>query len=216
MSTISKVTTVQLDIGGTLYKVPLSLIKRFPDSMLASIVSKKWKGGSEEKIFIERDGRRFQYVLDYMCDGEVTLPKGEFAESFFTELDYFGIEYDLTKISNKDSLKALEYSEFYKIYLESFKTSKQAYCKDYVETLITIDIINSALSGNLEFELLYSDYGDTESKLICEFFRNESNATRNDTVLNVNKHIHILNLRIVTHQFVKNYHSLSMNVKASK
>ena len=216
MSTIPKSTTVQLNVGGTPYKISLSLIKTFPDSMLASIVSDKWKGGSEEKIFIEGDGQKFRYVLDYMRDGEVTLPKEEFVASFFTELEYFGIEYDLTKISSKASLKALEYNDFYKFYLKSFETSKQFICKDYVETLITIDIINNALSGNLEFELLYSDYGDTESKLICEFFRNESNATRNDIVLNVNKHIHGLNLRIVTHHFVRNYHSLSMNVKASK
>lgn len=36
-----KSTTVQLDVGGTLYKVSLSLIENFPDSMLASIVSDK-------------------------------------------------------------------------------------------------------------------------------------------------------------------------------
>jgi hypothetical protein len=36
-------TTVEFDVGGTIYKASKSLLDRFPNSMLATIASTRWK-----------------------------------------------------------------------------------------------------------------------------------------------------------------------------
>ncbi|GFH50201.1 K_tetra-domain-containing protein [Chaetoceros tenuissimus] len=219
----SSSTIVKLNIGGTPYEVSRSLINSFPDSMLGSVVSDKWKENSEELIFIERDGQRFRYVLDYMRDGKVNLPRGECVESLCTELDYFGIEYDLKLISSNDRLNVPESIRTFKAYLEDFETMKHTQAMSHIETLITIDIINKALekfaSCNIEFEVRYSDDSNsTENKLVYEFLRKELGyGNRKEIFERINESILDLNLKIVTHQFVRDYHSLSMNVKeASK
>ena len=72
---------IKFNVGGTRYEVSQSLLDRFPESMLARICSETWQEGvtSEDtdgkgEIFIDRNGERFQYVLDYMRDDFVLLP----------------------------------------------------------------------------------------------------------------------------------------------
>ena len=205
MSTISKSTTVQFDIGGTLYKVSLSLLESFPDSMLSSIVSTKWKEGFEEQIFIERDGHRFRYVLDYMRDGKVTLPKGECIEALCTELEYFGIEYESTKISSNDNLNVPESIRNYGVYLNKFQSMKQAQAMSHVETMVTIDIINAALAKFAScFQIIHINFAVTydhtsqsiEKKLIYQTLSRELANNRNEIVARINENILDMNLRI--------------------
>ncbi|GFH46928.1 hypothetical protein CTEN210_03402 [Chaetoceros tenuissimus] len=207
MSTISKSTTVQLDVGGTLYKVSLSLIANFPDSMLASIVSNKWKEKYQEEIFIERNGHRFQYVLDYMRDGEATLPKGECAESLYKELEYFGIEFDSAKITSTDCLNIPESIDNYLAWIRKFDSLKHAQARSHVETLFTIDVISRALkhfpsATYSKYINIILQYGighseSTESKTIYEFLlKNKSKEVIDEIVTRVNENILDLNLRI--------------------
>ncbi len=43
--------------------------------MLASLISEDWKeGNSDEPIFIDRNGRLFEYVLDYLRNNEIHVP----------------------------------------------------------------------------------------------------------------------------------------------
>ena len=52
---------------------------------------------NREPIFIDRDGDRFRYVLDYMRDGKVILPYNSVVvtkESLLVELQYFGFLVD--------------------------------------------------------------------------------------------------------------------------
>ena len=76
--TDSGVGSVQkFDVGGTPYTVSKSLLEQHPDTMLCRIASEMWQkqdGEQDQPIFIERDGPRFRYVLDYMRDGTVALP----------------------------------------------------------------------------------------------------------------------------------------------
>ena len=48
----------------------------------------------KKPLFIERNGTRFQFVLDYMRDGRVSLPYGGIVSkiSLQAELEYFGFE----------------------------------------------------------------------------------------------------------------------------
>jgi len=65
-----------------------------PNSMLTRSSSDIWhKEKDDSEIFIERNGLRFQYVLDYLRDGEVFLPISECKEAVLAELEYYNIDY---------------------------------------------------------------------------------------------------------------------------
>jgi hypothetical protein len=92
--TTNNAPSVTFDVGGTIYKISRSLIEQYPDTMLARMVSDTWlKGDQKEPLFIDRNGERFQYCLDYMRDGPVvalpfTIPK----DALLKELEYYGFD----------------------------------------------------------------------------------------------------------------------------
>lgn len=90
---------VKFNVGGTRYEVARSLIEMHPDTMLARMVSEQWQKDPSKEIFIERDGSRFKYVLDYLRDGKVSLPFSVCRESFLTDLQYFSIAYEKANIA---------------------------------------------------------------------------------------------------------------------
>ena len=90
---------VKFNVGGRHYEVPRSLIETFPSTMLARMTSETWQKDPEATLFIDRNGERFQYCLDYMRDGAVWLPLNVPKEGILLDLDYFGFEeVDTTKI----------------------------------------------------------------------------------------------------------------------
>lgn len=85
--------TLSFNVGGTSYQVSRSLLDRHPDTMLTRMASDAWHSDPEEPLFVERDGGRFRYVLDYMRDGRVSLPGGQGGvtkTSLLDELTYYG------------------------------------------------------------------------------------------------------------------------------
>jgi hypothetical protein len=60
--------------------------------MLAKICSDTWQSDPTSEVFINRDGERFRYVLDYLRDGSVALPLSIPKAAFLKELEYFGFE----------------------------------------------------------------------------------------------------------------------------
>jgi hypothetical protein len=81
---------IRLNVGGTRYEVSRSLIELYPETMLARMISEEWSSGDDQEVFIDRNGPRFQYVLDYMRDHKTTLAMNVTKESILTELEYFG------------------------------------------------------------------------------------------------------------------------------
>ena len=63
--------------------------------------SDQWQKDPESEIFIERDGRRFRFVLDYLQDGKVGLPITETNDAFVSELEYYNIGVDVDKIGRE-------------------------------------------------------------------------------------------------------------------
>ena len=82
---------IKFNIGGQRYEVSRSLLDKHPESMLARSASEQWQEDPEAEIFIERDGLRFRYILDYMRDDKLTLPLTESREMIIAELEYYGI-----------------------------------------------------------------------------------------------------------------------------
>lgn len=106
--------TITFNISGTLYEISRSLLEQFPNSMLAKCASEQWqKDPPESQIFIERNGVRFQYVLDYMRDGRVDVPVSQTKQSILEELEYFGI--DVEDECLVDNAKAFVETGFYQI-----------------------------------------------------------------------------------------------------
>ncbi|GAX22447.1 hypothetical protein FisN_14Hu061 [Fistulifera solaris] len=77
--------------------------------MLAKLVSGTWKeGDGANEIFIDRDGERFKYILDYLRNDRVHLPDIPSQKALEADFDYFGIDADMSKISVMDDFSAIE------------------------------------------------------------------------------------------------------------
>lgn len=121
-----------------MYEVSRSLLKQYPDTMLARMASDTWmlvgnvndngskkrkknengnnghKNGDKDDddksnkkgLFIERNGDRFQFCLDYMRDGGIIeLPQTVSKEALLQDLNYYGFhDVDPSSISVKGSL----------------------------------------------------------------------------------------------------------------
>jgi hypothetical protein len=87
------VETVKFNVGGKHFEVSRALIVEHPDTMLAKLISKAWENESDKDkpIFIDRDGDKFSYVLDYLRYGSIELPQSIPKTMLQRELDYYGI-----------------------------------------------------------------------------------------------------------------------------
>lgn len=67
---------VQLNVGGTFFTTSLDTLTRRQDTMLASMFSGKYPLDKDDsgRHFIDRDGALFNYILNFLRDGEVDLP----------------------------------------------------------------------------------------------------------------------------------------------
>ena len=82
---------------------------RYERSMLASLVSGKWKEGDGDKeIFIDRDGTRFKYILDYLRSDRLHVPHLSDRSTLKDEFDFFGIDADMSKVSVVDDFTAID------------------------------------------------------------------------------------------------------------
>jgi hypothetical protein len=105
---------IRLNVGGTRYEFSRSLIEMYPDTMLGRSISKKWRGDESREAFIDRDGTRFQYVLDYMRDQKAHLAMNVSKDSILMELEYFGFanvdrdSIDDRKLNNKQALENVQ------------------------------------------------------------------------------------------------------------
>ena len=99
--------TVQFDVGGKLCRVSRSLLNAYPDTLLARLASKgntkRWKRWNKNNdqhtdddlsqspiLFVDGNGDRFQYILDYMRDKEVHLPLSVPKAAILRDLEYYG------------------------------------------------------------------------------------------------------------------------------
>lgn len=83
---------VRLSVGGTRYDVARDTLERCGGSMLAKLISGHWKEGkSDEPIFIDRNGRLFEYVLDYLRNNKFHLPPSVCRATVKEEFEYYGI-----------------------------------------------------------------------------------------------------------------------------
>lgn len=98
----AKSEIIRLNVGGARFEVSRDTLMRCEGSMLASLISGKWKEGHGEKeIFIDRDGRLFGFILAYLRSDRVFVPDLMDQAALQAEFEYFGIDADLAKVSVK-------------------------------------------------------------------------------------------------------------------
>lgn len=85
-------TIVSLNVGGHFFTTRLSTLLKDEGSMLAAMFSGRYKVemDKEGRYFIDRDGRYFGYILNYLRDA--SLPKPCVALQVYREADYFQLE----------------------------------------------------------------------------------------------------------------------------
>ncbi|ELR13903.1 K+ channel tetramerization subfamily protein [Acanthamoeba castellanii str. Neff] len=66
---------VKLDVGGVHFTTSLTTLMTEPDSMLAAMFSGRHELEKDDdgRVFIDRDGELFNYVLQYLREGELDL-----------------------------------------------------------------------------------------------------------------------------------------------
>ena len=90
---------VCLNVGGNQYNLPLSFLKRYPQTLLGWIAS-EYQADPGKEISLDQNVNDFKLVLDYLQEeGHVVLPIIIPKSLFLAELAYFGInDVDESKI----------------------------------------------------------------------------------------------------------------------
>ncbi|XP_068610874.1 BTB/POZ domain-containing protein KCTD21-like [Brachionichthys hirsutus] len=85
---------VSLNVGGELYTTSLATLTRCRDSMLSAMFTGQSPGLRDDRgnVFIDRDGKVFRYILNYLRSSSLDLPEG------FTELALLRREADFFQI----------------------------------------------------------------------------------------------------------------------
>ncbi|KAI6647272.1 BTB/POZ domain-containing adapter for CUL3-mediated RhoA degradation protein 3-like [Oopsacas minuta] len=82
---------VKLNIGGMLYVTTLDTLTR-EDSMLRAMFSGRMNMDKDEEgwVLIDRDGKHFGFILNYLRNGEISLPESrQLCEEILTEAKYY-------------------------------------------------------------------------------------------------------------------------------
>lgn len=91
-------STITFNVGGMIYCVSRTLVEAFPETILFSVFVKRWNEGCTGSIFIERNGERFQYILDYMRDHVVHLPCSVSKDALLNDFIFYGFHIKETSI----------------------------------------------------------------------------------------------------------------------
>ena len=83
------------NVGGQHFVTSLQTLRKDPNSMLAAMFSGKFdtKPSEDGSFFIDRDGTHFRFILNYLRDGELTLPKeATFLDELRKEVAFYQIQ----------------------------------------------------------------------------------------------------------------------------
>ena len=86
---------VKLNVGAHYFTTSLETLTKDPNSKLAAMFSSEseMKPSDDGAFFIDRDGTHFQFILNYLRTGKLTLPEGAtFIEELKEEAEFYQIQ----------------------------------------------------------------------------------------------------------------------------
>jgi hypothetical protein len=100
---------VKLDVGGRNYSSSMETLTAVPDSLLAKIVrgDVPCERGNDGRIFIDRDGRHFRHILNFLRDPEnfsIKIKDKNVLEEVKREANFFGVEEQMFSSFSPESL----------------------------------------------------------------------------------------------------------------
>ncbi len=94
---------IEFNVGGSYYTSSRTTITSYPDSMLCRLVNSSLTSATDpqSKVFIDRDGPLFRYILNFLRDKHLNLPENfsEYAQ-LRQEADFYRIEPIIAYIDN--------------------------------------------------------------------------------------------------------------------
>jgi len=177
---------IQLNVGGHRHFSSLKTLQKHQDSLLAKMFSGKFtvKPGNDGSYFVDRDGRNFYLILNYLRDDNITLPKNDqiLIDELLKEAESYQLNglvehLKLCKTKNEeetknDSLKKeKEFEERLKTYKTEVETKFTLFQKECNEKLDVLKM-DSVLITNDEKKLLLQWIPDNlKNKKLVLIFR---------------------------------------------
>jgi len=95
-----------LDVGGTSFSTTVSTLLKYSDSHLSNLVLTGSPSiNAEGRLFVDRDGTHFRYILNFLRDNELELPNDEqVRRELLKEASFYGLQ-DLVKLMEKWNAK---------------------------------------------------------------------------------------------------------------
>ena len=97
-SMTDSLTRVKLNVGGHHFTTSLQTLTKDPTSRLAAMFS--GEQAENGTLFLDRDGKHFRFILNYLRNGELVLPDdAKFVKELETEAQFYKIEGILIRLS---------------------------------------------------------------------------------------------------------------------
>lgn len=156
--------TVILSVGGQEYTTTLETLQSDSESMLARLASEQWHEDAD-RIFIDRDGSLFRYILGYLRNGpNAVLPEeGRLLRELRLEADYFQLDGLLAMINE----------------LNPISSSWRPYVGEMVRWQAHVD--KDCTEFRQLWGCLVAEYGYVKGVAQSIFNSSEINATRGST-----------------------------------
>lgn len=84
---------VRFNVGGRRYDVSRSLLNMNKGTMIYAFMKAACQRDPNSEVYIERNGERFQYCLDYLRSGKVDIPFHVSKEALISDFQFCGIKY---------------------------------------------------------------------------------------------------------------------------
>ena len=82
----------ELNVGGVIFETTYSRLTKIRGSSLQKMVAERSLEDSQRRLFFDRDGQLFKYILDYLRDRTCPLPSDPYLLSrIVNEANYFGL-----------------------------------------------------------------------------------------------------------------------------
>ena len=120
---------IKLNVGGHYFTTTLGTLRSDPNSMLLIMVSRRFEQKPQEDgaFFIDRDGRHFRSILNYLRTMELSFPEGETAfRELQAEAQFYQIQGILDKLQfNSEIVTENEHRELLLQWLPPKDTQKR-------------------------------------------------------------------------------------------